>query len=116
MTNKLTDLDKLQREDHDALVRIEANLSNLSTDVKIMGDGLNARVADHELRIQKIETLINQTNPLETVKEFRVLQGKVHDYFTTANAYRVIAGIIGGFIFFIFSQLPTWLRITGVIR
>lgn len=110
------DLETLQRADHDTLIRIEANLTNLATDVKIMGDGLNARVADHELRLQKIETLVNQINPVDTVKEFRTLQQQVHDYFTTANAYRVIAGVVGGLVMFILTQAPNILKLWGVIK
>lgn len=111
-----TDLESLQRSDHDTLIRIEANLSNLATDVKIMGDGLNARVADHELRIQKIETLVNQTSPLETVGEFRKLQSEVHDFKVTANVYRVIAGFTGGFVMFLFTQVAPLLRYFGLIK
>jgi hypothetical protein len=104
------DLETLQRTDHDTLIRIEANLNNLATDVKIMGDGLNARVADHELRMQKLETVVNQLNPIETLKEFRNLQQQVHDFYTTANVYRIIAGFVGGLFMFVATQLPTWWR------
>lgn len=108
--------EELQRNDHDTLIRIETNLKNLSTDVKIMGDGLNLRVADHEIRMQKIEMLVNQTNPIETIKEFRTLQQQTRDYFITANTYRIIAGFVGGLAVLLLSQIPNWLKILGWIK
>ena len=105
------DLETLQRADHDALIRVESKLDNLATDVKIMGDGFGKTVADHEIRIKRIEDVIVQTNLLESYKEFRILQQKVHDFMTSANVYRVIAGFLGGGIVFLATQLPNWIRL-----
>jgi hypothetical protein len=112
---KITDVDKIQREDHDLLVRIEANLTNLGTDVKIMGDGINLRVSDHEIRIQKLETVGVQTDPVETIRQFHILQQQVHDFMTTANVLRIAAGIIGGLVFYLLTQIPFLLHAWGII-
>lgn len=105
------DLETLQRADHDALIRVESKLDNLATDVKLMGDGVTKTMSDHELRLKKLEDIVTQTSPLDSIKEFRALQQKVHDFTTTANAYRIVAGFIGGVIVFILTQLPNWVTL-----
>lgn len=52
---QLESLDKLQRQDHDTLVRVETKLDNLVSDMKDMKDGIRAQLADHEARIKVSE-------------------------------------------------------------
>lgn len=94
-----------------------AELKNVTTtkmsELKTM---VTAEILDHDQRIRAMETMVEQLQPVKTVAEFRVLQKKVTDWETTANTWRVIAGVIGGLITFVFTQLPSVLKQWGVIH
>lgn len=54
---QIDSLDKMQRVDHDTLVRVEGKLDNLATDMREMKDGIREQLADHETRIRVSEIL-----------------------------------------------------------
>lgn len=109
---RLIDLEKIQRGDHDTLIRVEAKLDGLIADVKIMNDGTTIRITDHELRLKKIESdgaVIGSVS--EAWKRFTTLEGQIHDSGVTTNAYRILAGVVGGIVFFILTQIPPWIKL-----
>ena len=113
---RLSAQDSLQRADHDALVRVEAKLDNLATDVKLMGDGMQQKLVDHESRIRKIEDVVTQADPINNIKLLYGMRDQIRDFKTSAGAWRVAAGMIGGFIMFMLTQLPGILRSWGVVK
>lgn len=108
--------DKNPSSDHDLLIRLETKMDTVVGDVRELKDGTSQKMAEYEVRIKKLEDITLAVNPIETVAEFRILQSKVHDFFTTANAWRVISGLISGAIVFLLTQLPNILKAFGVIR
>lgn len=136
MMVKVTDIEQLQRQDHDTLIEVKTMVGNLSTDVKIMGDGINARLIDHEARIRKIEETIISTqpekniiringidermrkiedliisvNPDEKIKLLHDVDGRVSGMEKTQLVQRSIGGAIGGILVFILTQAPGWVR------
>lgn len=101
------DLEAMQRLDHDTLVRVEAKMDNLSADVKVMGDGIQAKLNDHELRVRKLEDLTISVQPLEQIKKLHEVEKKVDGL----ERLQWLVGIIGGLIVFVVTQLPNWFRI-----
>lgn len=102
--------------DHDLLIRLETKMDSVVVDIKELKDGTTQTMAGHGLRIKKLEDITTAVKPVETVAEFRVLQNQVRDFFTTANTWRVITGLISGAIVFLLTQLPNILKAFGVIR
>ena len=111
-----TDLESLQRADHDTIIRLEAKLDGLIADVKIMNDGMSKQIGDHEVRLRKIEDIVIQADPTGNIARLNKLEQEVRDFKTGANVYRVVAGAVGGMMVFVFSQLPTWLRLLGWVK
>lgn len=97
-------------KDHDLLVTLNVKVDALTKKVDSMSDGMSAKLADHEKRIEIVEVTIKKFDPTELTPRFFVLEQKVHDFETTAKVYRVLAGAVGGAIFFILSQLPSWIK------
>jgi hypothetical protein len=107
---------KAPSTDHDLLITLNVKVDNLSVAMKEVGDGTGKGLADHEARIRKIESDHEAVNPLQSFKDLQEVKGQLRDNKITANAYRVVAGFVGGGIFFILTQLPVILRGFGLIR
>lgn len=117
MPGKLIELDKLQRLDHDTIVRMEAKLDGLIVDVKSMSDGTAIKIADHESRLKMIESDIIYIGGMKDAwSRFLKVESFIHDGKVTANAYRVLAGIVGGATFFMLVQIPNILKTWGLIK
>ena len=58
------------RQDRDLLIVLNTKFDNMSQDVKLMGDGMIARIHDTEVRILAIEKIIAEVHPLETYQRF----------------------------------------------
>lgn len=48
-------LEKLQRDDHDTLIRVETKLEGLTAEIRDGNNNMKAMIADHELRIRVLE-------------------------------------------------------------
>src|SRR3989344_5475641 len=92
------------RSDHDLLITLNAKVDGLIVEVKSMQDGVGKEIANHEVRIRKIEAVH------DAVKQLNGVIQKVHDFEVSANVFRVLAGILGGTIFYILTQIPILLR------
>lgn len=44
-----------QHSDHDLLIRVDENVKNVIVELKNMKDDTGVKVADHELRIRRLE-------------------------------------------------------------
>lgn len=109
-------LDKMQRQDHDLLIRLEGKIDSITSDLKAMKDGMSTQLIDHEGRISTIEGIVQRVSPDKTFGEFQILKQEVHDFKTSINVARIIAGAIGGVIMFVLSQVPGILRSWGIIK
>lgn len=105
-TMELQELAKIQRLDHDTLVRMEEHIKMIALDIKEMKEGTSFTLSDHEARLKRIETTLEIVKPEESLVEFRELQRQVRDFVVTANVFRVLGGIIGGIIVFLLTQAP----------
>lgn len=54
-TIEVETLDKLQRTDHDTLIRLESKVDSLIDDMKEVKDGTALKIANHEIRINDLE-------------------------------------------------------------
>jgi hypothetical protein len=115
--DKIANLDKLQRLDHDSIVRMESKLDGLIADVKAMGDGMATKVADHDVRLRTLENDVIYIGGIrEAWGRFLFIEQQYKENLIKTNIYRVIGGFIGGLIFFILTQAPTVLRSWKVIK
>jgi hypothetical protein len=90
--------------DHDLLITLNTKVDNLAADMKVLGDGISQRVADHEGRIRTIEDVHNRVNPEGSVRRLDKLEKKV-------DAYVLVASVAGGIISFVITQLPGWIEL-----
>lgn len=104
------------QSDHDLLITLDVKLDALTKEMRISNDGTKERLSSVENRTDKIEAMIERVSPDNTFREFQTLKQEVHDFKTSANLLRIIGGILGGFVFFLLTQLPTILRGWGIIH
>lgn len=97
--------------DHDNLIRIETKLDNLTEDVKSLKLSTMDRINKLEGKVIAIDELHARVNPLDSVIRLNQLEIKIHDFYQTSNVYRTIAGVVGGAIFFILTQIPNWIKL-----
>lgn len=92
----------LTTKDHDLLIKLDANfetfLKQYHLDVKELKDGTSKQLADHEIRLAKLEQITAEVKPVETVKEFRELQRQVNNFFVSAQTARWFVGIFSGIL------------------
>lgn len=107
-------LEKIRRDDHDTLVRLEVIVTGIAEDVKELKNGTTMKLADHEQRIKAMEAVHESVKPEETYKEFVLLKGEVRDFFVTAKTARTFIGILTGLIgalgMYLLTQLPSILK------
>lgn len=77
MITRLESLDKLQRTDHDTLIRVESKLDQMLSDTKQARDEGNTRWGDHEARL-------------------KIIEGVVHDAQRDIKVGRYVAGAVWG--------------------
>lgn len=106
-------LEKLQRSDHDLLIRLEAKVDTLIIDVKEVKDGTNTKLLDHEARIRSIEKIHEEINPIQAAKDFRDVQQELHDFRTIWKFVVTVASAIGGIIGFGLSIIADSLHLFG---
>ena len=97
-------LEELQRIDHDTIVRLESKLDGLVSDVKEMKDGTTAKIIDLDLRIKSIEKIAIETDAPNSYHQMQKLIQDIHDFKQSVGIYRIIAGFVGGIIFFILDN------------
>ena len=113
MAKDTINLEKMQRSDHDTLLRLEVKVDALIADVKELKDGTNLQLTEHELRIRIIEKVHEEINPLQVVQEFKEVQLKIRDFQTIWKFVVTIAGAVGGIIGFILSVVADSLHLFG---
>lgn len=108
-------LEKLQREDHDRLIRLESKIDNLSSDVKDMKDGTQKEMADHELRIRQVERAIEATDLENSYQKFLTLQRNFDIFQASSKAERrvwgIVGGALGGTVVMILTQALGWIKL-----
>ncbi len=95
---------KIQRSDHDLLIRLETKLDQVCVDIKDLKDGFSAKLANHEIRITAMEKLHDEINPLDALTRLNKIQIKQHDFGLMWQF--IVIGIIGG------SSIITWILTT----
>ncbi len=98
MPKDTMDLEKLQRFDHDTLIRLEVLVKNVSDDIKEMKDGTARQLANLELRLKVVESVHEATKPEQTLNEFRIVQRDFRDFVVQAQTARYFAGLLGGLL------------------
>ena len=110
-----------QMDDHDLLIELKTDFKAFTqqyrVDISDIKSGTSGTLADHESRINKIEDMINQVQPIMVVKEFRELQREVRDYVVGAKSVLWVSSLvsaIGGGV--VGTALIATLKWLGVIR
>lgn len=115
--------------DHDLLiglnVKFETFTKQYHLDMKSLNDGMTKQITEntihirgHEKRLDELERIVEVVRPEETTKDYLKFKQDIKDIIlranTLANVYRVVAGIIGGLIMWVITQLPSVLQSWGV--
>lgn len=106
--------------DHDILVELKTSFKiftdqykldifELKNDTAKTLSSLQTTAEDHDKRIRKLEDVVEQVKPIETVAEFRTLQRQFRDFVVRADLLRFIAGGFGAIVFFALTQLINYL-------
>src|SRR3990167_5026206 len=83
-------------QDHDLLIRLEAKVDGVISDIKEIKDGTSMKIAEHETRIRQLEETNKEVRPITMRKEMDEVYQWKPDFQLT---YRVIVGIasaVGG--------------------
>lgn len=104
MTDETTK-DKIARQDHDTLVRVEVTLNNMAQDLKALGDGLTLRLTNVESRITALELIKNEVKPEEIVKLVAQHDKDISGLKTTWKTIVFITSVGAGIISFTFMVL-----------
>lgn len=95
-------LDKLQRQDHDSLIRLESKFDNFLTsytqDIKDLKDGTTKQLADHEIRLRSIEKMIETFKPEERVKQLDSLLQDRNDSKVRRRTIMAIVAVIASVV------------------
>ena len=87
-----------QPSDHDVLITLNANFQTFTKqyqlDMAEIKNGTSARLAEHEIRLHKLEAITNEVKPIETVAEFRALQKNWNDFVVSTKTARWFIGLI----------------------
>ena len=119
-------MDKLNSTDHDLLItlhtKLESFIAQYHIDMKGLHDGVTQQLADHSATLKIHEKMLDEhqrvmdvVKPEKTLEDYLGLKQRVNDFFTTAKAYRLAAGAIGGFITYLLTQVPSLLRFLGIL-
>lgn len=93
----IEEIDKLQRMDHDTIVRMESKLDVLIKNVENLTNGSTMKLNDHENRIRSLEL-------------------REHDEGLRTNVFRfVVVGIFGAVVW-VLTQVPDILRGWGIAK
>ena len=105
----------MKETDDTSIALIQKDISYMKDNITEIKQGIKelSGVFASKVELQKVaeETQASFTSLKGTQKEFYLLKEEVHDFKTTAVAYRVMAGAIGGVFAFVLTQLPAWIRI-----
>lgn len=91
MADSLSITQKMQRDDHDTLIRVETKMDQLVSDVKELKDGLTFRVSQIEMRVADLEKLRDEIQPKTAMMKLEEVYQWKHDFKLT---WKVILGIV----------------------
>lgn len=94
---------RIQKSDHDTLIRLETKVDQIVVDIKELKDGLNAKVADLDARVKLMEKLRDEMTPIESHNRINELWQWKHDFSLTWKVIITIASVVGGVVGFILS-------------
>lgn len=109
------------KSDHDLLIELntkfEIFMVQNKNDMVQLRDGYREKIndntnsiKDHETRLNSIEALRDQIDPMKMSHDLKTLQGSVHDFTLSIKLWRVMGGMVGGAILWILTQLPNILN------
>lgn len=104
---------KMQLEDHNLMIRLEAKVDGLIIDIRNLKDGTGQKLTEYESRIKALEKVHEEINPLRVAQEFQEVQQQVRDFRTIWKFMISIASIIGGVIGFTLSLVADSLKLFG---
>lgn len=91
--------DRLQRNDHDTLIRLETIVKQIADDVKEVKDGTAFRLAAIEGRVSKLEQLAEHYDPAPLVAELRAntifRQNFQNSWKTLLTVSSILGGVVG---------------------
>lgn len=110
VTTELDTLEKLQRIDHDTLIRLESKVDGLVTAMKDIREGTTQKLVSLEARIVDAEKIHEATNPIEAIKKLDEVYQWKHDFQLTYKILIGVASTIGGIIGFGASLLVKFVK------
>ena len=102
-----------QMDDHDILIELKTNFARFTDqyqkDISELKSGTAGKLVDHENRIDALEKIQDEIKPVQTVKEFRVLQQAFRDQQianrTTVRLIGIFSPIISSIITMVLFQV-----------
>lgn len=85
--------DKIARQDHDTLIRVESVVNNMATDLKTLADGSAIRLTTAEARLTALEKINDETKPRDIFLTVTEHDRSLRDLKTT---YKTIVWFVGG--------------------
>lgn len=105
--------ERMQRADHDTLIRVETLMGQIATDIKEFKDGLRSTINDHDTRI-RLQEKINEQFPLAVLsKELHENTEWIRDFKTRYKTIVMMSGLTGAMITFIVSVVT---KLFGLLK
>src|SRR5581483_7111988 len=105
------DTSKLQREDHDTLIRLETKFDQMLNDIKEVKDGTAARLSALEIRMADVEKIHNEINPIETAKKVEGLALWRSNIEANLRLSMAVSGFFGAIVGFVLAILTVVLNL-----
>lgn len=105
--------ERMQRADHDTLIRVEALMNQIALEIKEFKDGLRTTILDHDTRLKVLEKINEQFQISEIAKETQNNAQWRRDFETRYKTIVMMAGFTGAVITFLIgvvSHFFGWLK------
>lgn len=110
--------EKIRQQDHDSIIRIEGDISEIKSDIREMKDGIKDQIMDHEVRLKNIEKdhqSIGGTK--EAYERLLRVENTVHDFEITFKSTIKLVVVSSSAITFLLTTISLVIGIiTGIIR
>lgn len=110
---QLESLEKLQRADHDLLIRLETKVDQIVIDIKEVKDGTKAQLISLDQRVKAMEELRDKLAPVELHKMILEDHQWIHDFNLKWKIILGIAGTIGAIVSFLIYLILNIVNLIG---
>ncbi len=109
--------DKIARDDHDTLIRVETTVNNMAVDLKTLADGLATRVTAVETRVTSLEKINDEVKPPALSTIVTEHDRQIREFQTTVKNLRtLISWLVGGSLITFITTVLFFTKFFGLFK